>query len=175
MRLVKGFLFVSIVLFLVITLFSLLIPSTVRISRATVINCSKSILYDHLSNVKKWHEWHPGLQADGTVLAYCDDPAVYSGKCCDVTYMGKTTHIRITTADSSSIKFTMQAHGDDPIENELNIIPVQKSGQLQVEWRSLTKLHWYPWEKFYGIFIDKIYGPGYETTLESLKKYVEAL
>jgi hypothetical protein len=42
-----------------------------------------------------------------------------------------------------------------------------------VEWRSLTRLHWYPWEKFYAIFMDKITGPGYEAALNGLKEIVE--
>jgi hypothetical protein len=51
--------------------------------------------------------------------------------------------------------------------------PVTDSSAMQVEWRVLTKLKWYPWEKFYGIFIDKLTGPGYEVALNNLKELAE--
>ena len=44
---------------------------------------------------------------------------------------------------------------------------------MQVEWNAVTRLKWYPWEKFYGIFIEKSSGQGYEDALNSLKTYVE--
>jgi len=35
------------------------------------------------------------------------------------------------------------------------------------------KLKWYPWERFYGIFMDHIIGPAFDKGLEELKTYTE--
>jgi hypothetical protein len=34
-------------------------------------------------------------------------------------------------------------------------------------------MKWYPWEKFSGIFVDKMTGPGYQAALNELKDFVE--
>jgi len=57
--------------------------------------------------------------------------------------------------------------------NTIRVLPLSDSGRVQAEWSVLVRLKWYPWEKFYGIFIEKISGQGYEDALSSLKAYVE--
>ena len=63
--------------------------------------------------------------------------------------------------------------GENDVENIISVTAVNAGSEIQVEWRVLTKLKWYPWEKFYGIFIDKITGPGYELALNNLKDLAE--
>ena len=53
------------------------------------------------------------------------------------------------------------------------MFPVQEQGNMQVQWQAVVHLKWYPWEKFSGIFIEKMAGQGYEDALQSLKSYVE--
>ena len=67
----------------------------------------------------------------------------------------------------------LQREGENEVINMISILPLPDSNQVQVEWRSLTKLKWSPWEKFYGIFVEKLTGPGYEAALNSLKSYTE--
>jgi len=50
---------------------------------------------------------------------------------------------------------------------------MQEPGTLQVEWRAITHLKWYPWEKFAGIFVSEMTGPGYQQALDALQKYIE--
>ena len=72
----------------------------------------------------------------------------------------------LISADSTSIKFLLQAEGENDIDNDIVITRYPSQQSVQVEWRAITKLHWYPWEKFYGIFIDKLTGPGYEAAFK---------
>ncbi|MBK7088132.1 MAG: hypothetical protein IPH56_04180 [Chitinophagaceae bacterium] len=43
----------------------------------------------------------------------------------------------------------------------------------QVQWRSFTKLKWYPWEKFRGLFLEKMIGESYKAALNALKTKLE--
>jgi hypothetical protein len=172
MRFIKVFLIGIIGLFVVVTLMSLLLPSEVKVSRAVVINSTTDKIYTQVSDLKNWKNWHPAFKTDSVELSF-SNPSIGKDANCNVTYKGKQTHLTITASDSSSIKFLLQSAGEDDIYNELTITPVKEENDIQVEWKALTKLHWYPWDKFYGIFIDRITGDGYENALTSLKEFVE--
>ncbi len=173
LRFVKAFLFGITGLFITITLLSLLITSNVRVSRATVINnTSIDKLYQQTANLKNWKNWHPMFKEG---VAGINFGTVTTGKNagCDIVYNNKTTHLVITDTDSSSIKFILQSKGENVIESTISFTPLTAANDIRVEWRALTKLHWYPWEKFYAIFIDKITGPGYDAALNGLKDFIE--
>lgn len=173
LRLIKAFLFGITGLFIIITLLSLLISGNVKVSRATVVNnVPVERLYQQTSNLKNWQNWHPMFKTGVASLHFGD---ISSGKnaTCDIVYNGKTTLLTITNVDSASITFVLQSQGENDIQNIISFTPVSAANDIRVEWQALTKLHWYPWEKFYAIFIDKLTGPGYDTALNSLKDFVE--
>ena len=71
------------------------------------------------------------------------------------------------------VKFAFQTEGEPVMPAEICLTPVPMQTGTQVEWKSVVKLKWYPWEKMYGIFVDKLTGPGYEAALNGLKNYLE--
>jgi hypothetical protein len=166
MRLIKGFLFVLAGLAIMITLFSLLIPSHVKISRSVIINDTTDKIITQLNNLKNWNNWHPMFMSKDATVNYLN-----SG--CDIVYHNKTTHLTLQSTTAKDVKFLLQGEGENDIENDIIVTPIVKQNAMQVEWRADVKLHWYPWEKFYGIFVDKLSGPGYEAALDGLKKYIE--
>lgn len=173
MRFIKAFLFGITGLFIMVTLISLLIPSNVQVSRVVVINnTTVNKIYQQAADLKNWKNWHPMFKPGIAIINF---GSITMGKnaSCDIVYHNKTTHLLINAADSFSIKFTLQSQGENSIENNiiLNTMPLSQS--VHVEWRTITKLHWYPWDKFYAIFIDKMSGPGYETALNNLSTYIE--
>ena len=175
MRLIKAFLFGITGLFIIITLLSLLITSNVRVSRATVINnTSIDKPYQQIIDLKNWKNWHPIFKTGIAVINF-KNSTLGKNAACDIVYNNKTTHLVITDTDSSSVKFILQSTGESDIENAINFTPLTAAStkEVRVEWRALTKLHWYPWEKVYAIFIDKISGPGYDAALNGLKEYIE--
>lgn len=173
MRFIKAFLFGITGLFIVITLLSLLITSNVRVSRASVINnTSIDKPYQQVADLKNWKNWHPIFKT-GVAAINFGNVTVGKNAVCDIVYNSKTTHLVITDIDSSSIKFILQSPGENDIENGINFTPLTSAKEIRVEWRALTKLHWYPWEKVYAIFIDKITGPGYDAALNNLKDFIE--
>lgn len=174
MRMIKAFLVGAIGLFIVITLFSLLIPSRVRVSRAVLINnTTANAVYQQVALLDNWKKWHPVFRIDSAKLI--SKPPAGGSK--DSSYIilqrGKEVNIQLISADSNSVKFLLHAAGENDIENDIVLKTLAPQNAVQVEWRAITKLHWYPWEKFYGIFIDKLTGAGYEAALNGLKESIE--
>ena len=57
----------------------------------------------------------------------------------------------------------------------MSILPIMEDDLgYQVQWHSRVKLKWYPWEKFRGLFLEKVIGQAYESTLQNIKKILEA-
>lgn len=171
MRAVKAILAGAIGLFVFITLLSLLIPAHPKVSRTVVINTSsKEKVMVQLTDLANWKNWHPVFASDSVTVSF---GKISSGPeaSCFITYNNKTTRLSLTKIDSVSVAFELHAKGENTT-NQISVTSIAPQ-QIKVDWLATTHLHWYPWEKFYAIFIDKLTGPGYEAALQGLKKYIE--
>jgi len=157
-------------LFIVVTLISLLIPSEIKVSRAVIIHAGIDKISEQVEYIQNWKNWHPmffnsvllnPLEVDGKIVS------------CDIIRDENVIHFQVIKSDSSHINFLVHSNDQHAIENEILLVPVTEKNAIMVEWRILTRLHWYPWEKFYGIFIDRLTGAGYEKALNNLKDFVE--
>ena len=88
-----------------------------------------------------------------------------------ITLMSLLIPSQIVTIRSVVVRLHQKNEND--VKNIIAVNDVQEINAYQVQWTAVIKLKWYPWEKFAGIFIEKMTGSGYELTLESLKKYLE--
>ena len=176
MRVVKTFLVVSIGLFCIITLFSLLIPSHVRVSRAVLINNTNTAdVYKQIALFGNWKSWHPIFTIDSAKLVWPSPATSDKDSECIIMHRGKQVRLSLVSADSNNIKFLLRSAGENDIDNDVVLTAYPAQNAVQVEWRAITHLHWYPWEKFYGIFLDKLTGRGYETALNGLKSFMEKI
>lgn len=169
MRFIKAFLVGVSGLFIIVTLFSLLIPSKVQVVRTVLINStSLSKVAEQVINFNQWKNWHPIFTTDSAVLSVTDNAAVYK-----IVHRGKELFITKQFSDSAVVKFLLQSKGENDLANEIHFTALPAQDVVQVSWVATTHLHWYPWEKFYAIFIDKLTGSGYEQALKGLKDYLE--
>ncbi len=172
MKQLRGFIFVIIGLFIVVTLVSLLMPSRVMTVRSVVVHAESDSIISELNDLQKWKHWHPLFLNDSSEITISNPSAGVNAFAIWNTN-GKQNKLLITEAAANHIKASLQRVGENDIASIISINPVNDSTALQLEWRVLTTLKWYPWEKFYGIFIDKLSGPGYEQALNNLKELVE--
>jgi hypothetical protein len=172
MKIVKAVVFVFVGLFILMTLISLLIPSKVVIATAKTVQADSVILFKEISDLKEWKNWHPVFKADSTGITFSEPSNEVNATAVWVT-KGKENKIVITRKKYPEVEIAFQREGENDVRNILTIMPVYEQGNMQVQWQSITKLKWYPWEKFSGIFIEKMAGQGYDDALQSLKKYVE--
>ena len=172
MRLFKGFFIVLSGLFIFITILSLFIPSRLMVTRAVVINAPADKVFSQVSDLNNWKHWQPVFIQDSAIIRFESDAQGVSNSC-DWESRGKKNKMKITGKSSQVIRATLIREGENDVQNTISILPLADSSRVQVEWNVLIKLKWYPWEKFYGIFIENITGEGYEAALNSLKTYTE--
>ena len=172
MRLFKGFFIILAGLFIFITILSLFIPSKLMVSRAVVINANTGKVFSEINNLQNWKHWQPVFMNDSSQINFKTDSNGISNYC-EWDSKGKKNVVEITNKNNNSIAAVLKRSGENDVQNTISILPLSDSNQVQAEWNVFIKLKWYPWEKFYGIFIEKISGQGYEDALNSLKNYVE--
>lgn len=171
-NLVKAFFVGLLGLFAFITLLSLFIPSKLMITKSVVINNTSKKVYTQISNLQNWKNWQPVFVSDSAKIKFNDIIPGVSNSCQWIS-ADKLNKIEITSATQNLIQVSQQREGESPTLNSIKVIPLTDSMQTQVDWNILIKLKWYPWEKFYGLFAEKLTGQGYEDALNSLKQYVE--
>ena len=139
--------FISAVIFgSLLLLMSLLIPSTVRVSRAANIHAGKDAVYAMIADTSRWREWNE-MVLDSIKLTILSN---------------KNYHFE-TSWEYGGRKI----HSGFRLEEAANITVVQ--------WYFDMKLKWYPWEKFGSIVFDKQFGPPMEKSLDNLQKRVQNL
>ncbi|MEO6251707.1 MAG: hypothetical protein ABIO79_00250 [Ferruginibacter sp.] len=172
MRLFKAFFIVLAGLFIFITILSLFIPSKLMVTRAVVINAKGDKVFNEIRDLQNWKNWQPVFIRDSANIKFDTDANGISNSCTWES-KGKKNKMLITDKKKNSIAATLLRNGENDVLNTISILPLADSNQVQAEWNVLIKLKWYPWEKFYGLFIEKISGQGYEDALNSLKAYTE--
>ncbi|HKP32694.1 MAG TPA: hypothetical protein VJT83_08200 [Chitinophagaceae bacterium] len=147
MRILKLVFISVIVLSLIVTALSALIPSHVRISRAIDIRSSVSPA-KYVSDISAWKQWNKFVQHNDTTLT-----------------------IEIIRATNDSI-FTTWKQGSGR-KFESSFVFLKGQNYTTVQWFFDFHLKWYPWEKFQSIIYDKQMGPEMESSLTGLKRIVE--
>src|SRR4051812_19090614 len=148
MRVVKLGLISVVFFFLLLTGFSLLLPSTTNISRAIDINAPADSVFIYISNLKKWKEWYSNYDSAKVRLS-----AVTIGKGAALT-IDKTT-VTLTEVLQGKIKAAWQIGSNEPVEGEFNFIPKEAGASMTLHWNLIQRVKWYPWQKFASIVSNK--------------------
>ncbi len=176
MRLVKMFSFVLLGLFAVVTIIGLLIPSSVKISRGVIVNADSATLFRALSDVKQWNQWLPWITTDSGAIVQLSPVTNQPGsffRWQGVRYKSAGT-ISIKEIKNDEILLLHELQGMNKADGGFRIRSTGTKGEVtEVLWYMEYKLKWYPWERFYGIFVDHIIGPAFEKGLEQLKNFAE--
>ncbi|MBI2730081.1 MAG: SRPBCC family protein [Sphingobacteriales bacterium] len=177
MRYVKIFLVGLVALAIIFTLFSLFIPSTVRVSRVVEINAPKEKIYEAISDVEKWKNWMPWSAADSLFRITINPTQSKTNSSYewvvknDVSKKGKIT-IKELLNNEVVTENELSGYNISPGSLKLYIDP--KANFVLAEWKIKVHIKWYPWAKLKGILLDKIYGPVLEDGLDRLKATCES-
>lgn len=162
MKIIKLLFISALVFFLIVTGFSLLIPSHVKISRATNIAPGKDSVLNQICDLDKWQSWHPQLQ--NVVLK---DTVSSANRIVKATANG----IQLSVLKCSDTAVTVQMQkGEHPINNNWVLIKHGPNDSLTLQNFMEFDFSWYPWEKFSSLMLDGSYGPVMEKGLANLKK-----
>lgn len=148
---------------LIITGFSLFIPSHIRISKAIDINVSRDSVMSQVSDANNWKKWYPG--ADSMELLLVD------GKVKGI-YSKTDQRILVTAVNDSTVLAVNSGANSKGGEIGWNFFPNTNSSTT-IQWYMDFHLKWYPWEKFSSLMLEKRYGPIMEKGLANLKTLLE--
>ena len=145
--------FISFVLlFGLLTAISLLIPSTVRISKAIDLRAPKDSVRSLLTDTAQWRVWHPAYQNNQKQQA----------------------SIQITSVTDNGVTATISSPGKNSLINGWQFYHHGDRESYTLQWYIDFKLRWYPWEKFGSLFYEATYGKMLETGLSNIKKHVQS-
>lgn len=165
MRFLKLGLISFLLLFLLITAISLLLPSTIHISRAIDISAPVDSVYTNINDLAKWKRWIANY--DSSIVTLSPNT---TGAGATLT-MNKTT-VSIVESNDTIIR-TVWKGGNKFLEGDFNVIKQNGSAQITIQWHFIQRVKWYPWEKFALIVSNKSIGSVMERSLDNLKKLLE--
>ncbi|MEP6674545.1 MAG: hypothetical protein ABJA78_05305 [Ferruginibacter sp.] len=173
MRLIKPLLIGIIGLSLVVTFISLLLPSEAHGRRGVVINAAKENVLVQINDFANWKHWHPDFAADSSKISYGKVTSGIDGSCDLKRANGRTDHYKFSSYNDTAVVVIQQRAGENDIKNIFTLVQDASSSGTYTDWKMITKLKWYPWEKFSGFFTESFAAPGMELALDNLKSYSE--
>ena len=166
MRFIKLLLISGLLLFVLITAISLLIPFNVRISRATNIHAPTEKIWEQVDDMNKWKDWNPFFSSLPTGAIRVSDTS--GGNMTSMEVSGTMVQWREQKADERIA--VMQRKNGKPMINGWKCIQHPGSDSTTLQWYMDFQLRWYPWEKFSSLVFDRSYGPKMEQGLNNIKK-----
>jgi hypothetical protein len=164
MRVLKLGLISVIVLFIVLTAISSLLPSKVLVSRAADIHGSSIKLRQQVFELHNWQNWMSDAKGEKGAYSYDPGSGLLSIGTTKIKYVSRTD-TTITTAWSASSEMT----------GTFRIIDHHRPDSLlTIQWQMQQHVKWYPWEKFASITKDELWGASMEKSLDNLKTMIEA-
>jgi hypothetical protein len=162
MKMVKLVVISAVILFLLVTALSLLLPSRVRISRAMDIPVAKEKILPFISNLEQWKKWNRFvIVADSMHELGENSPTAIQAGDLRIT-------LQISEGDSIATNWVQNQNGSGA-----HIVCIGGKGYTTVQWYFDFHLKWYPWQKFQSIVYDKQLGPEMEASLENLRRIVQ--
>jgi hypothetical protein len=164
MRIIK-LAIISLMVFMLLALsISLLLPSTINISRSIEIFTSKENVLQNISDTDKWKYWI----ANKDSVPVCTNN-IASNK---LFSMG-STKAWIVNSNDNQIIANWQVNTGPIVSSEFKISEKEGTNNVILEWNFIQKVKWYPWEKFALIASEKGFGDFMEACLENLKRHCE--
>lgn len=166
MRLIKLAIISFVILGLLITAMSSLLPSTVYVTRTINVDVPKAKVFNQVYDLKNWKKWYAHM--DSAALTYGTNTVGPSA-----SVKADKTDINIDSATSNTIYATWQTADNRPLSGTFSFRSDSTDSQTTLQWEFVIPVKWYPWEKFASIVSDKALGGVMEKSLDKLKQVAE--
>ena len=169
MRFIKPAILSLVILFLLVTGISLLIPSHVRISKAINMKTMPDSVWKEVDDLHRWERWNPFFsELSSKKISWLD------------TIPGKWNSIKVENTTIAWKEKNQEEHIAELLSNNRQpmvigwkCIPHLHTDSLTLQWYIDFRLRWYPWEKFASLLFEKSYGTKMEQGLANLKTLLE--
>lgn len=170
MRYIRLLILSFIVLFVVVTIMSLFIPSRVRISKAINIQTTTAGTDSLIGDMGQWKKWNPFFSELGENTINHSTPGQEGTEMMEVN----GTMVKWLQRSETEYVAEMSRGKREPVHNGWSIITYNSPDSLTVQWYMDFHLNWYPWEKFGSLLFEKSYSGKMEQGLTTLKQLLEA-
>ena len=162
MRFFKLAIISVVVIFIILTAMSSLLPSHIIVSRAVDVRGSVSRIKDQAFQLQHWQYWMTDAKGQKGIHSYNSN----------TLSIGETLVKPIAVTDSS---FTTAWTPGNNLVSTFRIIDHHTPDSLvTIQWQMEQDVQWYPWQKFAAITKDEIWGAAMEKSLENLKGFTES-
>lgn len=168
MKLLKLALISVFVLFVIITLMGLLLPSTVRVTRNITIQAPQDSVLSYIADLAKWHTWLEGMQ-EGNMTIIPPAP----GKEASVALIGGQV-VSIQKSTENTVESVWKNKRGNRQLGVFQLFADTATHSTNLNWYFEQHVQWYPWERLSTLANDKIMGPFMEHSLDNLKALAEA-
>ncbi len=159
---------ISLVIFgLLLTGISLLLPSTINISKAVNISAPADSVFTRINDLSRWQTWYAEYDPAQTILS-----ANTSGKGATITL--RNTKVTITSSQRPRQVAALWTSGTNAsLPGSFTITAYDLSAVVTLQWLLVQKVKWYPWQKFSLLLSNNMLGPFMEKSLDNLKNELE--
>ncbi len=161
MRFLKLILISIVAIFCLMFFFSILMPSTVLVSRAIDINAPLDSIRYRVADLHQWTKWVKGMNLPTVTIQSSIEAQLGASK------------VSIRSVTDSTVLMDWESHSSATQKSTIRLIKHPNSTISTVQWQFVQELRWYPWEKLGSFMNDKILGPMMEENLLNLKQQVE--
>ncbi|MFT4155928.1 SRPBCC family protein [Parafilimonas sp.] len=154
------------ILFILLTLIGLLMPSSVTVFRSVEIHAPADTIHYYTNNIAHWKYW-----INGADTAYFKQLTPSSTDKDATVVLGSFTITIISANPKHITTFWKGSSGGKQLSYlELRNNP---NGVTLINWSFQQQLAWYPWERLSAMLHDKVFGPSMEVSLAKLKRVCE--
>lgn len=168
MRIIRFGILALFVLFVVMTLLSLLFPASLRVEREVTIEASRQKTLTTVEDLRSWTQWNTFVRSPQLTHKTWSNPTDGKGAWIHTDQLSVTE----TGTDTDQLALSWDLKGGKQYAGGISVIQTFPDS-VTVQWWFDLHFRWYPWEKL-GVFVyDRKLGPAMEESLDSLKRYVE--
>lgn len=169
MRLVRFAVLALLVLMVVMTALSLLLPSHIRVSRVVNVAVdSRKEVEVAVSDLQAWKKWNDFVFNTGLTNVRFSSPSRGAG----AFLKSDQLEIEEKYADTAGVLLNWDMTRGKQFVGGFEFLSINPDS-LTVRWWFDFHFRWYPWERL-GIFVyDRKLGPVMEESLEGLRRFIE--
>lgn len=171
MKWVKRIVAIGAAVILVLVLVAFALPGSYTVSRATVVKASSGSVFEPISDLSTWPEWTAWNKT-----RYPDMEVSFEGQPAQVgaayRWEGKSSgkgRLVLTGVDpEQGVDYELDFDdGQFLCTGSIKFVP--EGDDLRVTWTMSGSLGWNPINRYFGLFMDGMMGPDFESGLKQLK------
>jgi hypothetical protein len=154
----------------------LLLPKRYHVERSIVIDAPAEAIFPTINTLKEWPTWTAWTKENypGMKVLFAGPEAGVGAKYSWTGEKVGTGELQITEADpAQGIKYDLDFENGKQVSlGGLRLEPADRG--TKVTWWTEGDLGWRPVHRYFGLLMDSMMGPDFETGLNNLKKKIES-